>query len=105
MKILFDQCVPHPLRPYLKDHDVFTSKILGWGRLKNGELLSRAEREGFDCLLTADQNLKYQQNLTGRKIAIFVVSDTDWKKVKQRAFDIVSALALVQPGSYTEFLI
>ena len=64
-----------------------------------------AEREGFDCLLTADQNLKYQQNLSGRKIAIFVVSDTNWKKVKQRAIEIVAAIARIQPGSSTEFII
>ena len=103
MKILFDQCMPQPLRAYLKGHTIFTAKELGWGRLKNGELLSRAEQNSFDCLLTADQNLKYQQNLSARRLAIFVVKDTDWKKVKVRASDIAAAVSSVQPGSFTEF--
>ncbi len=103
MKILFDQCVPQPLRGYLKGHAVFTANELGWGRLRNGELLNRAERDGFDCLLTADQNLKYQQNLAQRKIAIFVVKETDWKKVKLRAADIAVSVSTVQPGTYNEF--
>ena len=103
MRILFDQCVPQPLRAYLTGHSVQTAKQLGWGRLKNGDLLKRAEQEGFDCLLTADQNLKYQQNLSARRIAIFVVKDTDWKKVKLRAVEIAAALASIQSGNYVEF--
>ena len=82
MKILFDQCVPQPLRAFLKAHEVSTAKYMDWGSLKNGELLAQSDQAGFECLLTADQNLKYQQNLTHRKISIFVVNEIDWRRIK-----------------------
>ena len=70
MRILFDHSVPAPLRRYLTEHAVTEAIQLGWDRLSNGDLLTEAERAGFDVLLTADKNIRYQQNLTGRKIAI-----------------------------------
>jgi hypothetical protein len=63
MRILFDQGTPFPLKTYLVNHDVQTAFELGWGRLRNGELLAAAE-ESFDVLVTTDQQLKYQQNLS-----------------------------------------
>lgn len=67
MNVLFDGCVPRPLRGFLVSHIVKTAPELGWGALKNGDLLRVAE-EQFDLLLTADQNLRYQQNLNGRRL-------------------------------------
>ena len=67
MRILFDQAMPVPIRPYLKGHEVRTAAQQGWDRLKNGELLVAAETEDFDVLLTTDKNMRYQQNLAGRK--------------------------------------
>jgi len=63
MKILFDQGTPVPLRRSLSKHKVTTAFERGWGALRNGELLQAAEAEGFDALVTTDQNLQYQQNL------------------------------------------
>ena len=70
MLILFDQATPVPIRPYLAGHTVRTAAQEGWDRLKNGDLLAAAEEAGFDILLTTDKNIRYQQNLSGRKIAM-----------------------------------
>jgi hypothetical protein len=60
VKILFDQGTPVPLRKYLTDHQISTAFEKGWSNLKNGELLEKAEQEGFEVLITTDQNLRYQ---------------------------------------------
>jgi hypothetical protein len=78
MLILFDQSAPAPLRLYLKSHTVVEARERRWGRLVNGELLDVAEAAGFEVFLTADKNLRYQQNLTGRKIAIVVIGSAQW---------------------------
>ena len=72
MVILFDQATPVPIRSYLGAHTVRTAAQQGWDKLKNGDLLAVAEEAGFDILLTTDKNIRYQQNLSGRKIAIVV---------------------------------
>ncbi len=74
MRILFDQGTPAPLRNYLQEHQVSTAYELGWGNLKNGDLLQCAETQGFEVLVTTDTNLKYQQNLSEREISIVVLS-------------------------------
>jgi hypothetical protein len=63
MRILFDQSAPAPLRGHLKGHVVTEARDRGWDRLVNGELLDEAEAAGFEIFLTADKNLRYQQNL------------------------------------------
>jgi predicted nuclease of predicted toxin-antitoxin system len=63
MKLLFDQGTPVPLRKYLTGHSVATAYELGWSDYQNGELLALAEDNGFEALITTDQNLRYQQNL------------------------------------------
>ncbi|HXI71070.1 MAG TPA: hypothetical protein VNN22_12010 [Verrucomicrobiae bacterium] len=77
MKVLLDACVPRPLRKFLPDHIVQTAQEMGWGQLKNGALLQAAEPE-FAAFLTSDNNLKYQQNIAGRKLAIRVLPTNDW---------------------------
>ena len=74
MRILFDQGTPVPLRQSLSAHSVSTAYELGWATLKNGELLSSAEERGFEVLITTDTNLRYQQNLAVRRIAVVVLS-------------------------------
>lgn len=76
MKILFDQGVLVPLRKHLTEHQVSTAFEKAWSDLKNGELLQKAEEEGFDALVTTDQNLRYQQNLQERNIASVVLMST-----------------------------
>ena len=73
MKILFDHCVPKPLRRELPKHEISTAKEMGWEALKNGKLLERAQASGFEVVITTDQNIRYQQNLIGRSIAVCVL--------------------------------
>jgi predicted nuclease of predicted toxin-antitoxin system len=105
MKILFDQGTPHPLRDHLASHVVETCSDRRWSQLENGDLLNAAERAGFELLITTDQNLKYQQNLTGRQIAIVVLLSTSWPKIQERLNDIQSAVNGVLAGSYVEISI
>lgn len=80
MRILFDQGTPVPIRRHLANHTVGISADLGWERLRNGELLMAAEAAGYELLLTPDKNLRYQQNLTERKIAILVIGHSQWPR-------------------------
>lgn len=73
MRVLIDECVPHDIRHHLPGHDVFTVTYMGWGGKKNGELLSLMVQDGFEVLLTVDQNLSHQQNLTAAGIAVVVL--------------------------------
>ena len=75
MRVLFDQATPVPIRPHLEGHEVRTATQKGWNTLKNGELLAAAETAGFDVLLTTDKNIRYQQDLSRRKIAIVVLGE------------------------------
>lgn len=101
MKVLFDECMPQPLRRYLGDFEISTAQEVGWGRVKNGELLKRAEGV-FDAFLTADQRLKYQQNLAGRQLAILVLSTNRWPRVKAKTAEIIAAVQSLKPGDYVE---
>ena len=71
MRILVDECSPRALRRYLSDkgHDCRTVQEAGWSGKENGELLDLAETL-FDVFVTLDTNIRYQQNLVGRKIGI-----------------------------------
>jgi hypothetical protein len=82
VRILFDQGTPAPMRHLLAGHVVTTANELGWSALKNGELLAAAEGEGFELFVTTDTNLKYQQNLFGRRIGIVVLDTTSWPRIK-----------------------
>ena len=102
MRVLFDQGTPVPLRRYLALHAVATVFEKGWSTLQNGELLSTAEAEGFEVLVTTDQNLKYQQNLKYRQIAVFVLMTTSWPRIERAVNRVVAALNSVKPGGYVE---
>jgi hypothetical protein len=102
MRILFDHGVPAPLVPYLIDHTVVKAKDRGWDRLSNGDLLAAAERAGFDVFLTADKNIRYQQNLAGRKIAIVVLGTPQWPVVRLHTAEIAAAINAATLGSYAE---
>ena len=98
MRILFDQGTPAPLRHALKGHVVSTVYEMGWALLANGDLIDAAERD-FDVLVTTDQNLPYQQNLKGRRLAILILPTTSWPKLKDLVRDVEAALATLEPGS------
>lgn len=105
MRVLFDQGTPVPLRTHLSGHQVSTTYELGWGSLKNGELLQQAESQGFEVLVTTDQNLKYQQNLAGRKIAVVALSATSWPRIQKVLPHIVEAVNAIKPNGYVEVLV
>ncbi len=73
MRVLFDKNVPYGVRHFLADHQVETTDDHGWERISNGELIQTAETAGFEVVITADQNIVYQQNLSSRKIALVVL--------------------------------
>ncbi len=102
MLILFDHSTPGPLALYLTGHTVTKAKDRGWDRLSNGDLLAEAERAGFDLLLTADNNMRYQQNLSNRKIALVVLSTPQWPRVQLHVEKIAATLNAAKPGSYAE---
>jgi len=102
MRVLFDQSTPVPIRPYLRGHEVRTAAQEGWDRLKNGELLVAAEKDGFDVLLTTDKNMRYQQNLAARKIAVVVLGLQQWPSLQSHVQLVVEAVNAAVPGSYTE---
>ena len=80
MRVLFDQGTPAPLRRALAPREVSTAFELGWSNLENGDLLRAAEGR-FDVFITTDQNLRYQQNLTARQLAILVLPTTNWPEI------------------------
>jgi hypothetical protein len=102
MRVLFDHSTPAPLARFLPGHSVTKSKDRGWDTLSNGDLLSAAEEAGFDILLTADKNIRYQQNLEGRSIALVVLSTPRWALVKRHVGSIAEATNTAAPGSYIE---
>ena len=102
MRVLFDQGTPVQIRRSLKEHVVNTAWEQGWSRMENGELLRAAEEAGFDLLLTTDQNIRYQQNLAGRKIAIVVLAKARWRLIKPVVDRVSAAVSDAKPGSYTE---
>jgi hypothetical protein len=100
MLILFDHGTPAPLIVFLRGHTVTRAKDLGWETLVNGELLAEAGRAGFDLLLTTDKNIRHQQNLSNRRIAILVLGNSQWPVARRYVERIVSAVNGATPGSY-----
>ena len=102
MRILLDHGTPVPLRRALAGHSVATAHEQGWATLTNGELLAAAEGS-FDVFVTTDQNLRYQQNLTGRRLAILVLPTTSWPRLQLHAPAIAAALVALRPGELQEW--
>ena len=102
MNVLFDHGTPAPLRTFLKDHTVKDAKSQGWDTFGNGDLLVAAETAGFDVLLTTDKNIRYQQNLASRRIAIVVLSSAQWPLLRLHVESVAAAINAAKPGTYTE---
>lgn len=102
MHILFDHGTPAPLRSFLTGHTIRRAKEEGWDTFNNGELLQAAEEAGFDVLVTTDKNLRYQQNLADRKIAIVVLVTGQWPVLRKRVEPVITAVNTATPGSYIE---
>ena len=100
MRVVFDNNVPAPLRRHLVEHEVFTAREMGWHELGNGNLLSAAERSGFDVMVTGDKNLSYQQNLARRDIALVVLGTVRWTVLRAHTEEVVAAVNRATKGSF-----
>jgi hypothetical protein len=92
MRILFDQGTPVGIRDAFSAHEVKTAAQQGWDSLSNGQLLSAAEQNGFEVLLTTDTNIRFQQNMEGRRIAIVVLSPNRWTLIRTALSEIVETV-------------
>ena len=102
MRVLFDHSTPAPLRHALTTHVVVEAVERGWETLENGALLDAAEAEGFEIFMTADKNIRYQQNLAARRIAVVILGNAQWPVLRRHVDTVVAALDGAAPGSYFE---
>lgn len=102
MRVLLDNCTPRGIASGLRGHVVRECRSQGWDQLKNGDLLDAPEAAGFDVFITADQNLRYQQNLAPRKIAVIELGTGIWQFIRPYLHRIRAAIEAAKPGSITE---
>jgi hypothetical protein len=102
MKVLFDNGTPKPIARSLIGHEVSFARQIGWHELENGQLIQQAEDAGYDVLLSTDKNIRYQQNLSHRKIALVVLGNSQWPKVRLHLNEIAAAVNASLPGGYVE---
>ena len=101
MLILFDHGTPRGIARSLQNHTVKEAKAKRWDTLSSGELLRAAEEAGSEVLVTTDQNLPYQQNLTGRKIAVVVLGKARWRLTRPLVPQVVATILAAKPGTVT----
>jgi predicted nuclease of predicted toxin-antitoxin system len=105
MRILIDECLPHRVKFLFAEagHDCQTAREAGFSGKENGELLAAADKK-FDVLLTIDKNIRHQQSLTGRKIAVLIIRavSNDLEDIRPHVPDALSALRTIQPGQFVE---
>jgi hypothetical protein len=102
MRILFDHGTPSGIAASLSPHQLTEARERGWDRISNGELLKLAEGAGYDLLLTTDKRIRYQQNLTDRKITILILGNSTWRIVRLHLDRIALVVNEAAPGSYDE---
>ncbi len=100
MKILLDECVPLQVRHALPTHEVTTVQQRGWSGISNGDLIDKAEQAGFAVFIVADKNLRYQQNLSGRKIAILELWTNHRPTLEKYFTQILAAVERLLTGEY-----
>ena len=102
MRILFDHNTPRPLCHHLTEHTIDIADEMGWAAIRNGNLLDNAEREGYEIVISADQSMRYQQNIARRQVGVVVLLSNRWPDVQMRIEDIRAALEGIQPGELRE---
>ncbi len=100
MRILLDEQLPRRLVRVLGGHDVHTTQRQGWSGIKNGDLLRRASEAGFDVLLTSDQNLRFQQNVSRFSIGVVVLvaPSNKLEDLLPLVPSILQVIASIRPG-------
>ncbi len=105
MRLLIDECLPQRVKPLFAEagHDCQTVREAGLSGRENGELLAAADKK-FDVLLTIDKNIRHQQSLTGRKIAVLIIRpvSSDLEDIRPHVPEALSALRTIQPGQFVE---
>jgi predicted nuclease of predicted toxin-antitoxin system len=99
VNILLDECTPRVVKKRLPKLNIQTVQEMGWSGLKNGELLAAAEGQ-FDVFVTTDKNLRYQQNLQGRKLAVLLLPSNQVPIVERLITDIEANLMTIQAGDF-----
>lgn len=102
MRVLFDNGTPRGLAAALTNHVVEEARARGWDTLQNGALLEAAEAAGFEVFVTTDRNLRYQQRLAGRRLAIVVLGKARWRLIRRHLSVIAAAIDAVAPGAFRE---
>lgn len=99
MRVLIDECLPRKIKASFPTHDCTTVQEAGLAGKQNGELLTLAE-EKFDVFLTVDKGIRYQQNLSGRKIAVLTIRaiSNDIDDIPPHVSDCLVVLDSIQPG-------
>jgi len=100
LRILLDENIPIGLRSLLAAFDVRTADEMGWAGITNGRLLDAAEEAGFQIMVTADRNIRAQQRLAGRKIALVVINTNHWDTLSDNAAAVISACNGAGEGTY-----
>ena len=101
MRVLFDQATPVPIRSFLSGHQIRTAAQEGWHQLANGDLLDAAEAAEFEVFVNTDKNMRYQERLANRRIAIVVLNRLQWPQLRPHVQRIVAAVDAATPGTYT----
>ena len=102
MKVLFDENIPAPLRHHLTGHSVETVQDRGWEGIRNGLLLDRAEDNGYELLITADQSIRHQQTIAGRQLAVLVLLSNSWPRIRNATKDILATVNHMDAGDLIE---
>jgi hypothetical protein len=105
MFVLSNNATPRGVVASLRGHVVQESRSLGTNELKNGDLLDAREAAGFKVLLTTDKNIRHQQNLSRRKIAIVVLGKGRCQLIRPMLSQVAAAVNTATPGSSTEVVI
>ncbi len=105
MLVLLDNGIPRGLRRFLPGHTVVEARDRNWDIVSNGTLIAAAQRDGFQVLITNDKNIRYQQNLQGRTLALIVLEHSQWPMVKKVVAEIAEAVDSAVPGSYLEIAV
>ena len=100
MNVIFDENVPWPLRRFVENHTVTSVQREGWAGTKNGRLLDLIDGD-FDVFVIADRNIRYQQNLEKRVIAIVELPSNRWPILRKISAEISESIDRATPSSYT----
>lgn len=101
-RILLDEGVPRPVLRAFPRGDATTVDLVGWKGIGNGRLLLSAEAHGFEVLITSDKNMRHQNHLAGRRLAVVILPYANWPRLRGMLDDIAAAAVEASPGTFTE---